>query len=150
MARSVHSLLWFAGTLAAAGLVITAGAVFTLERLAEAVAAAPVKSDPRPSYVAYLPRIAVTDLDIAKSVPVQPMDTAGTTSVSEPPALTHEVAAESLWVRAKPNKRSAKVVALERGARLSVTRIEGNWTLVSGPNGRRGWVYSDYIRPATP
>lgn len=43
MARSVHSLLWFAGTLAAAGLVITAGAVFTVERLAEAVAAAPAK-----------------------------------------------------------------------------------------------------------
>ena len=149
MARSVHSLLWFAGTLIAAGLIITAGAVFTVERLAEAVAAAPVKSDVRPGYVASLPRAAATDLDIAKFVAVTPLAAATATATApEPPTLTHEVVVKSLWVRAGPSKRSARVVALERGARLSISRIEGNWTLVSGSNGGRGWVYSEYIGPA--
>lgn len=108
-----------------------------------------MKSDVRPGYVASLPTAAATDLDIAKFVAVAPLAAAAATATApEPPTLTHEVVVKSLWVRAGPSKRSARVVALERGARLSISRIEGNWTLVSGPNGGRGWVYSDYIRPA--
>lgn len=150
MARSVLSFVLFAGTLFAAGLVITAGAVFTVERLADAVAAAPVETGIRPSYVASLPPAKATALDIARFVPVTPA--AGTTAevkAPEAPALTHEVAVDSLWVRAKPSKRSAKVVALGRGVRLSVTGTDGSWAAVTGPNGGRGWVYAEYLKPAS-
>lgn len=147
MARSAHSLFWFTGTVLAAGLVITTGAVFTVERLADAVAAAPVKVGLRPSYVASLPAVRATDLDIAKSVPVAPSLTAAVAPPT-PATFTHQVAVDSLWVRAKPTRHSAKVVALERGAQLSVSRTEGNWALVTGPNGGQGWVYVQYLRPA--
>jgi uncharacterized protein YgiM (DUF1202 family) len=145
MARSIPSILLFAATLLVAGAIIAAGAVFTVERLADAAAAAPVKTKLRPSYVASLPPTEATDLDIARFVPVEP-DTAAVAAAPEPPRLTHEVAVDSLWVRAAPNKRSARLLALARGVRLAITRSEGNWLLVSGPNGGRGWVYSRYLR----
>jgi len=146
MARSIPSILLFTATLLVAGAIIAAGGVFTVERLADAVAAAPVKSKLRPSYVAALPPTEATDLDIARFVPVEPV-AAAAEAPTEPPRLTHEVAVDSLWVRAAPNKRSARLLALSRGAQLAITRSEGNWLLVSGPNGGRGWVYSRYLRP---
>jgi len=146
MARSILSFILFAGTLLAAGGIVTAGAVFTVERLADAVAAAPVKSSLRPSYVAALPAAKATALDIARFVPVA---SGGEDEAQSPaaPAFTHEVAVDSLWVRAEPSKRGRRVVALERGARLSVSGSDGNWAAVIGPNGGRGWVYSRYLRP---
>ena len=147
MARSILSLVWFTGTALFAGLIIAAGAVITVEKLADAVAAAPVNSSGRPSYIASFPRVAATDLDIAKSVPVAPVIQA---VAVRPPAFTHEVAVNSLWMRAKPTKYSSKVALLERGAQLSVSRTDGRWALVTGPDGQ-GWVYEPYLRPtATP
>lgn len=147
MVRSIQAFIVFACTLLLAGLIIAAGASFTFEKLSDAVAAAPVKTGMRPSYVASLPAVRATDLDIAKFVPVEPVGAPAAAAVQAPPALTHEVAVDRLWVRAGPDKRSARVVALERGTRLSVTGSEGRWAAVTGPNGGRGWVYSDYIRP---
>jgi uncharacterized protein YgiM (DUF1202 family) len=72
-----------------------------------------------------------------------------TAAAASAPTFTHEVAVDSLWVRAKPSKRSAKVVALGRGALLSVTGTDGNWAAVTGPNGGRGWVYAEYLKPAS-
>lgn len=149
MARSIQAFIVLACTLLLAGLIITAGAVFTFERLADAIAAAPVKSAIRPSYVASLTRVEAADLDIAKSVPVAPAVKPVATKPLAP-AFTHEVAVNSLWVRARPTKHSARVVALGRGARLSVIRTDGNWALVTGPNGAQGWVYAEYLRPAAP
>lgn len=146
MARSTPSFIRFAGTLLTAGIIIIAGAVFTVERLADAVAAAPVKASVRPSYLAILPATEATALDIARSVPVAAR-TADEAQSPAPPALTHEVVVDSLWVRAKPSKRGAKVVVLARGARLSVDGTDGNWAAVIGPNGGRGWVYARYLRP---
>ncbi|OEO29114.1 hypothetical protein VW23_027065 [Devosia insulae DS-56] len=148
MARSILSFVLFATTLLSAGFIITAGAVFTVERLADAVSAAPVKSAIRPSYVAALPPAKAIALDIARFVPVTPAAPA-TPEMTAPAAasFTHEVVVDALWVRAKPSKRSAKLVALARGARLSVDDTEGNWAAVTGPNGGKGWVYADYLRP---
>ena len=143
MARSILSLVWFTGTFVFAGLIIAAGAVFTLDKLADAVDAAPVKSGMRPSYIASFPRVEATDLDIAKSVPVAPAIEA---VAVRPPAFTHEVAVNSLWMRTKPTKHSAKVSSLKRGAQLSVSCTDGNWGLVTGPGGQ-GWVYTQYLRP---
>lgn len=149
MARSIPSIVLFGATVLVAGAVITSGAVFTVERLADAVAATPVKTKLRPSYVAALPPVRATALDIARFVPVEPVTTAAG-AASRPPRLTHEVAVKSLWVRAGPNKQSARLVALAQGARLAIARRDGSWLLVSGPNGGRGWVYSAYVRPVSP
>lgn len=148
MARSIEAFIVFACTLLLAGLIIAAGMSFTFEKLSDAVAAAPVKTGMRPSYVASLPAVRATDLDIAKFVPVEPVGASvAAVQTPAPPSLTHEVAVDSLWVRARPDKHSARVVALERGTRLSVTGSEGRWAAVTGPNGGRGWVYADYLRP---
>jgi hypothetical protein len=146
MARSILSFVLFAGTVLSAGFIVTAGAVFTVERLADAVAATPVKSSNRPSYVATLPSTEATALDIARFVPVA-AGTADAMQSTTPSAFTHEVAVNSLWVRAEPSKRSKRVVVLERGARLLVDGTDGGWAAVIGPNGGRGWVYARYLRP---
>lgn len=150
MALSAHPLGWFASTLFVAGLVITAGTSFTFSRLAVAVAAAPVKSTVRPNYVSSLAPAEAADLDIAKFVRVAPAARApSVVKTPAPPAFTHEVAVDSVWVRSQPSKNSAKVTALERGVRLTVNRTEDGWALVTGRNGGKGWVYTEFLKPAS-
>jgi uncharacterized protein YgiM (DUF1202 family) len=139
-----RSFIWFAGTALASGLVILAGAAFTLDRVAEAVAAAPVNSAFRPSYVASLHQAGPSDFDIALSVPVAP----SVETIVATPSFTHEVVVDSLWVRAKPTMRSARFMALKRGALLSLIGNQGNWSLVTIPDGGSGWVYTSYLRQA--
>lgn len=116
MARFVLSARMFGSVVLLSGIATYAGARFTLEKVAAAAAAAPVKSNLKPSYVAALPAADAKTFDVARSVGViwQPPEALLQTQVA--PAFTHIVAVESLRVRAGP-KRTADRCSRSRAVR---------------------------------
>ena len=154
MAHPLRSMLSFAGVVGVALAATVTALSFTADTVARTAAETPpVKSNLRPSYVAFLPKREAADFDISRALPVQagavvPSVPATGTEV-EAPAFTHTVAASSLRVRLGPNKNTRQVFVLESGAQVTALRTERGWLEVRDKDGRTGWVYGKYLDAAT-
>ncbi|KQW81076.1 hypothetical protein ASC89_04390 [Devosia sp. Root413D1] len=148
MAHLVLPALMFGSVAILSGVATYAGATFTLHKVAEAAASAPVKSKLKPTYIAALSAADAKALDVARSVKVvwQPPEALQETRVA--PAFTHTVAVESLRVRAGPKKAARQVFALKGGSRVTVIQEDRGWVLIDAGDGRKGWAYSKLLRPA--
>lgn len=55
------------------------------------------------------------------------------------------VLAEKAYLRSGPGKNNSPVMALTRGARLTIETREGGWYRVFAPNGTRAWIDAEVV-----
>lgn len=139
--------------LVSAGLASAAATVasidFTLDKVAEAASAAPVRTNLKPSYIAVLPPAKAAALDISRAIPVVVSKAEGPADqlMKVQPAFTHSVAVESLRVRSGPKKSTPQLFALKGGTKVNVLREERGWLFIDTGTGQKGWVYGKLLRP---
>lgn len=128
---------------------MTVGGVnFTLDKVAKAAVATPVKTNLKRSYVAVLPPAKAEALDISKLTPVVNRAADQVTAAMEArPVFTHSVAVESLRVRSGPKKTMPQLFALKGGTKVNLLREERGWVLIDAGSGKKGWVYGKLLRP---
>lgn len=51
-------------------------------------------------------------------------------------------------LRSSPENGDNVILSLPNGTELEIIRRQGNWTRVKAEDDRRGWVWSDFLKPA--
>lgn len=147
MAHFIVPAVMLVSVTCVSGAVTVGGVNFTLDKVARAVVATPVKTNLKPSYAAVLPPTKAGALDIARLTPVVNAPDPSAQATEARPVFTHTVAVESLRVRSGPRKTMAQLFALKGGTRVNVLREERGWVLIDAGAARRGWVYGKLLRP---
>lgn len=148
MARTVASLAVFLCVAFLAGLATVWGLQSIGMSLGK-LTAGEVQAQVRPSYVSSLHVTNPDALNVALATPVVPVGPAAATiKAPETAGFTHTVAVESLRVRSGPNKMTPQIFALKGGSKITVIREERGWVMVEAGQGRVGWVYPKFLRPA--
>jgi uncharacterized protein YgiM (DUF1202 family) len=147
MARTIAALAVLFMTTLLSGMATVGLLGSTADTIMQIAENAPVRTTNfKPRYASTLPILNAEDLDVAKSVPVVAVSTSP--GQAAPPAPSFTVAVESLRVRSAPNKVAPQVHALKGGTRVTVSGTERGWMLVTADDGRTGWVYGEFLRPA--
>ena len=146
MARTIAAFFVLCAAFLMSAALAVSSLTFTAGTVAQMASLTPVRANIRPSYVASTVVTSADDLNVAKSVPAVPVS-----MTTEPPpgsAPAFIVAVDSLRVRSSPAKDSPQVFGLHNGAMVTVSGTERGWMLITAEDGRTGWVYGKFLRPA--
>lgn len=150
MARTIASLALFFCVILLAGLATLWGIQSIGMNLSKVAALSTFEAKVRPSYVSTLRVVEPEALNVATTtrvVPVEPATAVGK-ALEVGTGFTHTVAVESLRVRSGPNKMTPQIFALKGGSKVTVIKAERGWVMVDAGQGRIGWVYPKFLRPA--
>jgi hypothetical protein len=148
MAHFILPVVMLLSVTCVSGVVTVGGVNFTLDKVARAAVAAPVKTNLKTSYIAVLPQTKAEALDISRLTPVVNRAADQPAAAMEArPVFTHSVAVESLRVRSGPNKTTPQLFALKGGTKVNLLRAERGWVLIDAGSGQQGWVYGKLLRP---
>src|SRR5579862_2370276 len=72
----------------------------------------------------------------------------GPHALVKPPTMRQSglVTGDRIAVRFGPDESRRRVMLLDSGAKLVVTRRAGDWLQVEAPNGKAGWIRGDYVK----
>ena len=121
--------------------------------MAEAYAAPAPSADEGPTPAALAAEAAATgDVAAPAETPAPPPTPPAAEKPAEKPATPHEAGSTGVVkgggvnVRSSPNKGANSVLySLNGGAQVTIGESEKGWLHITDKDGRRGWVYKDFV-----